>query len=95
MPMQLYEPVLDFSEKRGISTGRLAPSLSADGRYVAFESDALQFEFWRRGSSSSGAWDDIFVRDLKTNSITLVSQDMEGDFGLGATSPRSVATGGL
>jgi Tol biopolymer transport system component len=44
------------------------PSISADGRFVAFESDALNL------SDEDAAFVDVFVRDLQTNTTTLVAR---------------------
>jgi Tol biopolymer transport system component len=48
------------------------PSISGDGRFVAFESDALNL------SSEDAAFVDVFVRDLQTNTTTLVSRASAG-----------------
>ncbi len=45
------------------------PSMSADGRYVAFESDATNLD-----PDSNDLVTDVFVRDLKTNTTILVSR---------------------
>jgi Tol biopolymer transport system component len=44
------------------------PSISADGRFVAFESDALNL------SDEDAAFVDVFVRDLQTSTTTLVAR---------------------
>ena len=44
----------------------ISPSISADGRFVAFDSIA--------SSLDGDATDDVFVRDLQTNTTTLVSR---------------------
>ena len=49
------------------------PSISADGRYVAFESDASNLV---AGDTNNGR--DIFVRDRQTNQTTRVSVDSSG-----------------
>jgi len=61
------------------------PSISADGRFVAFESDA--FNRARLSTIS-----DIFVRDTLTNTTTLVSLDSAGNSG-GAFNPSISADG--
>src|SRR5262245_17300231 len=48
------------------------PSVSSDGRFVAFESDALNL------SSEDAAFVDVFVRDLQTNTTTLVTRASAG-----------------
>src|SRR4051794_27706166 len=45
------------------------PSISADGRYVAFESDADNLD-----PDSNDSFSDIFVRDTVANTTTLVSR---------------------
>jgi len=45
------------------------PSISADGRFVAFESSATNLD-----PSDGDTTDDVFVRDLQTNTTTLVSR---------------------
>jgi Tol biopolymer transport system component len=50
-----------------------APSISGDGRYVAFYSDAVNLV-----AGDTNAYDDIFVKDLFTGATTLVSVDSSG-----------------
>ena len=56
---------------RGVANNQDAfdPSISADGRYVAFTSDATNLGVDQRRIS-----DNVFVRDLRTNTTTLVSR---------------------
>ena len=56
-------------------------SISGDGRYVAFVSEATNLA---AEDDAGGA--DVFVRDLQTNTTTLVSVDVEGDDGGNAAS---------
>ncbi len=49
------------------------PSISADGRYVAFQSQATDLV----AGDGNGTWD-VFVRDLQTNTTTRVSVDTAG-----------------
>ncbi|MEG4804947.1 calcium-binding protein [Microcoleus sp. ARI1-B5] len=51
-----------------------SPSISADGRFVAFQSAATNLV---PGDTNNNA--DIFVRDLSTNTTTLVSVSSRGD----------------
>src|SRR5882672_3787524 len=51
-----------------------APATSADGRFVAFESSATDLV----AANDSNNRDDIFVRDLQTNTTTLVSVNSLG-----------------
>jgi Tol biopolymer transport system component len=46
-----------------------SPSISADGRYVAFESDASNL-----GPADNGALPDVFVRDLRSGRVFLASR---------------------
>lgn len=52
------------------------PSISADGRYIAFESDAKDL---LGNDISINEYRHIFVRDTDTNSTTIVSKGPEGD----------------
>ena len=60
----------------------LFPSISADGRYVAFESGANDVVL---GDDNPGA--DVFVRDLLTEATTWVSVDAGGDSSGGGARP--------
>ncbi|MFZ1416317.1 MAG: hypothetical protein WAS73_17315 [Defluviicoccus sp.] len=53
------------------------PSLSADGRFVAFSSYASNLV----PGDTTGAWWDIFVKDLTTGAITLASTATDGTQG--------------
>jgi Tol biopolymer transport system component len=57
------------------------PSISADGRYVAFQSYANNL-----GPRDNGAVPDVFVRDLKTGRVSLASQ---GEGGAPANAPSA------
>ena len=48
-------------------------SISADGRYVAFESDAFDL-----GPTDTNNTSDVYVRDLQTGTTTLVSVNADG-----------------
>jgi hypothetical protein len=63
--------VLASRGPRGVANNNdaFAPSISADGRYVAFTSDATNLGVKKRRIS-----DQVFVRDLRTNTTTLVSR---------------------
>src|SRR5439155_4397294 len=61
----------------GIRTGNDAarsPVISADGRFVAFLSDASNLV----ANDINGAFTDVFVRDLRTGTTTLVSVNKAG-----------------
>ena len=49
------------------------PVISADGRYVAFESTASNLV-----ANDTNTWTDVFVRDLQTGTTTLVSVNNSG-----------------
>ncbi|MEU0879189.1 hypothetical protein ABZ345_11375 [Lentzea sp. NPDC005914] len=54
------------------------PSISADGRYVAFESNATNLAVW----SDNNRVSDVFVRDQetgRTNRVSVSSANLEGD----------------
>lgn len=54
------------------------PSISADGRYVAFESYADNLS-----SDDNNAVENVYVRDFQTNTTTLVSRQSAADGGAG------------
>jgi hypothetical protein len=54
-----------------------APSINASGRFVAFGSRATDLV----AQSAGGSLDDVFVRDLKTGTTTLVSVNLAGTAG--------------
>lgn len=62
-----------------------APSISANGRFIAFESDANSF------SDKDGTAKDVFVRDTTTLTTTLVSR-MSGIDGIGGNQASSGAS---
>ncbi len=65
------------------------PTISADGRYVAFTSDATNLAAIPGGSGSQ-----IFVRDTIGNTTTLVSRDTVGNAGNGASSQPTISADG-
>jgi len=67
----------------------LIPSISADGRFVAFSSDASNLVPGDTNNSS-----DIFVRDLSTNTTTRVSVDSAGNQGNGGSGSPSISADG-
>jgi len=58
--------------------GSNAPSISADGRYVAFSSDATNLV-----SGDTNTNGDTFIRDLQANTTTRVSVATDGSQGIG------------
>ncbi|WP_206756009.1 DUF4347 domain-containing protein, partial [Phormidium sp. FACHB-592] len=58
----------------GNGTSIAPPSLSSDGRYVAFASRASNLV----ANDTNGSQQDVFVRDLQTGTTTLVSTDSTG-----------------
>jgi len=65
------------------------PSISADGRYVAFVSEASNLV---SGDTNGAA--DIFVRDTQTNTTTRVSVDSGGNEANGNSSAPSISANG-
>ena len=56
-----------------------SPTISADGRYVAFESNADNLIPGRAGTGHV----QVFVKDMQTGAVTLASANMNGGFGDG------------
>jgi len=67
----------------------LAPSISADGRYVAFESDATNLVADDNNGST-----DVFVHDLQTRTTTRVSVDLAGVEDTGDSNNPSISADG-
>ncbi len=65
------------------------PTISADGRFVAFTSVAPNLAAIPGASGSQ-----IFLRDTQTNTTTLVSQDASSNAGNGASSQPTINTNG-
>ncbi len=65
------------------------PSISADGRYVAFKSDAANLV----GGDTNGL-SDIFVRDLNLNTTTRISVDSSGAQGNNASDKPFISADG-
>jgi len=63
-------------------------SISGDGRYVAFESNAANFTYDNNNTS------DIFLKDTQTGQTTMVSTDSTGYPGNGASSRPSISLDG-
>jgi uncharacterized repeat protein (TIGR01451 family) len=73
----------------GLVNGMAGPSISADGRFVAFDSEATNLV---RGDSNETA--DVFVRDRSTGSTTRVSVASDGaQANAGGTEPDISADG--
>jgi len=54
--------------------GSGTPSISADGRFVAFESDAMNLT----GAADTNGFTDIYVKDMQTGLVTRASMDSAG-----------------
>lgn len=67
----------------------LFPSISADGRFVAFSSRATNFV-----AASTGGFEHVYVRDLLTGTTTLVSATPAGAPGNGNSSRPSISDNG-
>ena len=79
---------VDSAGNQGNSDSEL-PSISADGRFVAFESDASNLV-----PGDTNASFDIFVRDLSTNTSTRLSVDSTGNQGIGNSFSPSISADG-
>ncbi len=73
--------------RRGL--GSSAPSISADGRFVAFGSDATNLV-----ASDTNNRDDIFVHDRQTGATTRVSVDSGGNEALGYSDSPAISADG-
>ena len=73
------------------SNGSFSPSISADGRRVAFESDATNLASHDRNNAT-----DVFVRDLRAHTTTLVSRSSgaRGVIGNGYSSEALISSDG-
>ncbi len=72
-----------------IGSSSWAPSISADGRYVAFHSTATNLV-----TGDTNAAEDVFVRDTVNNTTTRVSVDSSGTQGNGNSSWSSISEDG-
>ncbi len=70
-------------------SGSTCFSLSADGRYVAFSSDAADLV-----TGDTNGWADIFVKDLRSGATTLVSTDADGVQANGDSSMAAISRDG-
>ena len=86
LPINLVSTASPYSGGNGPSVD---PSISSDGRYVAFSSDASDLV----ASDNNGA-SDIFVKDMSDGSITRVSTDGSGAEGNGAATQPSISADG-
>ncbi|EFQ84627.1 hypothetical protein HMPREF0063_10480 [Aeromicrobium marinum DSM 15272] len=66
-----------------------APSVSADGRYVAFDSLTSNLV-----ASTGGVQGDVFLRDLQEGTITVVSTSVSGLRGNGASTGPAISADG-
>ncbi len=71
------------------SSFSLVPSISADGRFVAFKSNAFNLV-----PGDTNNKEDIFVRDLLTNTTTRVSVDSAGNQAIDNSSAPSISADG-
>src|SRR6185503_5397912 len=68
---------VDVTPDGAVSTGpSSAPTVSADGRYVAFTSQAADLV-----ATDTNGLQDVFVRDMQSNSTSLVSANAAGTAG--------------
>jgi Tol biopolymer transport system component len=73
----------------GFSYGSSSPSISGDGRFVAFESDANNLV-----SGDSNGHGDVFVRDRKTHRTARLSVSSHGTQGNDGSSSPSISANG-
>ena len=66
------------------------PKISADGRYVLFDSDATDLP----GGSLNGRTIDVFRKDMATGEVTLVSQGKDGSGANGDSTADSISADG-
>jgi Tol biopolymer transport system component len=66
----------------------LNPTVSADGRFVAFET-----EFGFTPGDTNGTWD-VYLKDLQTGALELISQSEAGVLGNGASHGASISDDG-
>jgi Tol biopolymer transport system component len=71
------------------AAGSYAPSLSSDGRYVAFHSDGANLV-----PGDTNLASDVFVRDLASQRTTRVSVTSSGDQAMGFSSVPSISSDG-
>ncbi len=75
-----------------------SPAISADGRYVAFASEASNLVPGDEASCSDGvsSWNcaDIFVKDMKTGEIEMVSTSSDGNQGNWFSETPSISADG-
>jgi Tol biopolymer transport system component len=76
----------DGSQAEGISTG---PSISADGRYIAFYSNAINLI-----ADDTNDFEDVFLRDRQTNQTTRVSIASDGSQANGDSWGSSISADG-
>lgn len=83
--------VLASATAQGVvgNSGSTGASISADGTKVAFSSTATNFGIRNAASSS-----DVFVKDLSTGAITLVSADEQGRGGNGSSNNAKFSADG-
>ena len=79
------------NQGQGLSTQNTNPSISADGRFVAFESTDIDRIFPGPNDSNK---QNIFVRDLSTNTTTPVSVDLASNLGSNFSGNPSISADG-
>ncbi|RQV98619.1 calcium-binding protein, partial [bacterium] len=79
---------VNSSNQQGNNHSRF-PSISNDGRYVAFQSSANNLV-----ANDTNGYNDIFVRDTTTGTTILVSGDALGTFGNGNSYTPSISADG-
>ncbi len=90
-----YAEDLDGDDGRIADVGSFSPSLSADGRTVAFASSAVNL-VPRDGNRTEDAVTgfDVFVKDLRTGKVVMASTDADGVQGHGESTDPSISADG-
>ncbi|MDF2534684.1 MAG: domain protein beta Propeller [Bacillales bacterium] len=84
--------IVSTSKKGSIAKGFSSNAvISSNGRYVAFESTAANLV----SNDTNGTYSDIFLKDLTTGDIQLISKTSSGNQVLAASSLPSISTDGL
>jgi hypothetical protein len=91
--LQLVSASATGTPASGSASGQARnPSISGDGRFVAFRSDAANLV-----AGDLGGTEDIFVKDMDSGAIEAVSRDANGAFtsaGVGGQSAQSISGDG-
>lgn len=76
------------------NNGSFLPSISADGRYLAFESDATNLLPSTAAIKDTNGQRDVYLYDRDSKSVTAVSTTAAGVFGGGASTQAQISADG-